>query len=325
MFNAFKTVIFLTGAHLAISGIEALAQPYPIRPIQLLLSSAPGGGTDIVGRLIAKSLSETWKQSVVIVNKPGADGTVATEIAAKASPDGYTLLMVSSSHGINPALRSDLRYDTLKDFAAITQIANQQLILVVHPNVPAKTVKDLIVLAKANPGGLNYGSSTVATALPMELFKSMAGANIVQIPFRGTGMMMIDLLGGQIQTSIAGAVASIPHIKSGKLRALGIAGYKRSSFLPDLPTIAESGVPGYQATVWTVMLAPIKISRARLSFLNREVVKIIKSESFEDRLHELGSDGVASTPEEADKFVAAEIVKWTRIVKDTGMKSDGPN
>jgi len=304
---------------------QTSAQTYPVRPIQLLLSSSPGGGTDTIARIIARSLGDALKQTLVIVNKPGSDGVLATDILAGANADGYTLLMVSSSHAINPALRPDLRYNTLKDFAAITHVANQQLLLVVHPTVPVKNVKELVALAKSKPGGMNYGSSTIAVALPMELFKLMTGTNITHIPYRGSGLMMIDLLGGQIQASIAGAVASTPHVKSGKLRALAIADSQRSAFLPDLPTIAESGVPGYQAAVWTVMLAPVKVPHDRLSLLNRETVKIIQSPNFKDRLRELGSDAVGSTPEQADKFIAAEIVKWSGIVKATVMKADVAN
>ena len=227
--------------------------------------------------------------------------------------------MISSSHAINPALGRKLPYTT-RDFAPITQTANQQLLMVVHPSMPVKSVKELIAYARANPDKLNYGSSSNAVALPMELFKTMTGTRIQHVPYKGSGQMIIDLLGGQVQMAIAGAVSSIPHVKSGKLRALAIGDSKRSAFLPDVPTIAEAGVPGYQASIWSGLFAPAKTPRPIVERLHKEVVKIVQTREFREQLLQLGSDAVGSTPEEWGRFIEDEIVKWAKIAKAAGMK-----
>ncbi|MEK6593491.1 MAG: tripartite tricarboxylate transporter substrate binding protein [Pseudomonadota bacterium] len=305
----------------AAASAPAFAQNYPNKPVRLLVPFAPGGGTDTLARMISQRLSDALGQPVVVDNRPAVDGIIATELAADSPPDGYTLLIVSSSHAINPALGRKLPYNTLKDFAPITQTANQQLLLVVHPSVQASSVKELIALVKAKPGAMNYGSSSNAVALPMELFKTMTGTDIQHVPYKGSGPMLTDLLGGQIQMAIAGAVSSIPQVKAGKLRALAIGDSKRSAFLPDLPTIAEAGVPGYQASIWSGMFLPAKASRALVDRLNREVVKIVQAPDFKERLLGMGSDAVGSTPEAWGKFIETEIAKWAKIAKAAGMKA----
>ncbi|HEV7390189.1 MAG TPA: tripartite tricarboxylate transporter substrate binding protein, partial [Burkholderiales bacterium] len=239
---------------------SAHAQSYPSKPVRMVVPYLPGGGTDTLARMIVQRLTEALNQSVVVDNRPAVDGIVGSEVVARSNPDGYTLMLISSSHAINSALGRKLPYTT-RDFAPITQTANQQILLVVHPSVPAKSVKELISYAKANPDKLNYGSSSNAVALPMELFKTMSGTRIQHVPYKGSGQMIIDLVGGQIQMAIAGAVSSIPHVKSGKLRALAIGDSKRSAYLPEIPTIAEAGVPGYQASIWSGMFAPAKTPR----------------------------------------------------------------
>lgn len=300
----------------------AVAQSYPTRPVRLIVPFAAGGGTDTVARMIAQRMTDALGQTVVADNRPAVDGLVGSDIVAKAAPDGYTLLIVSSSHAINPALGKKLPYDTLRDFAPITHTATQQLLFVVHPTVPARSIREAIDLAKAKPDSLNYGSSSNAVALPMELFKSMAGVRIQHIPYKGSAPMLADLLGGQIQMAIAGAVASLPHIKTGKLRGLGIGDSKRSEFAPDIPTIAESGVPGYHATIWTGMLAPARTPSAIIERLNREAVAIVQTPEFRQRLVAMGADTVGSTPQVWGKFIADEIVKWARIAKIAGMKAE---
>ena len=301
--------------------LRSFAQPYPNKPIRLVIPFAPGGGTDILARMIAQKLSEALGVPVIADNRPAVDGLVASEAVARAVPDGYTLLIVSSSHAINPAIGRKLPYDTLRDFAPITQTASQQLFLVVHPSLPVKSVKELIDYAKARPGGLNYGSSSSAVVLPMELFKSITGTDIVHIPYKGSAPMLNDLIGGQINLAVAAAVSTLPHIKSGRLRALGIGDVKRSAILPDLPTIAEAGVPGYQAVIWSGMLAPAHTPRALIDRINREVVRIVQAPDFRERLVQLGSDSVGSTPEQWGQFIKDEIEKWTKIARIAGVKS----
>lgn len=318
-------VIFSVTAAIAASPLSA--QPastssYPTKPVRLLVPFAPGGGTDTLARMIAQRLSETLGQTVVVDNRPAVDGIVATETVAKAAPDGYTLILVSSSHAINPALRKSLPYDTLRDFAPISQTAVQQLLLVTHPSVPAKSVKELIALLKADPSKYNYASSSSAVALPMELFKSMSGTSIQHIPYKGTAPMMNDLIGGQVQLAISGAIGAIPHVKSGRLRGLAIGDVKRSAMMPDIPTIAESGVPGYQASIWTGMFGPAKLPRPIIDKVQKDVVRIVQNAEFKSKMNQMGSDTVGSTPEELGKFIEAELGKWAKIARIAGLKPE---
>ena len=317
-----KILFRLIGILAAAVSLSALAQGYPSKPVRLIVPYAPGGGTDVLARMIAQRLTEVLGKSVVVDNRPAVDGIVGAELVARSAPDGYSLLLISSSHAINAALGRKLPYDTIKDFAPITQTANQQLLLVVHPSLPVKTVSELVEYLRARPGKLDYGSSSNATALPMELFKKMTATDIQHIPYKGSGPMVSDLLGGQVRISMSGAVSVVPHVKGGKLRALGIGDLKRSAFLPDVPTVAEAGVPGYQAVIWTGMFAPAKTPRSIIERLNKEVVRILHVPDFSERISSLGADVVGNTPEEWGKFLASEIGKWAEIAKLAGFKSD---
>jgi tripartite-type tricarboxylate transporter receptor subunit TctC len=288
----------------------------------MIVPFTPGGGTDLVARMIAQKLGENLGQPVVVDNRPAVDGVVGTEIAARSQPDGYTLLQVSTSHAINVALGRKLPYDTLKDFAPIAHTANQQLILVVNPGLPVRTVKELIALGRAKPDALNYGSSSNATALPTELFKAMTGIQAQHIPYKGSPPMLADLIAGQIQMSIAAAISAIPQVKSGKLRVLAIGDSRRSSEMPDLPTIAEAGVPGYQATIWSGLLAPAGTPAPIIERLNREVVKAVRAPDFRAKLLELGAESVGSTAAEWGSFLRSEIEKWQKIAKRAGMRAE---
>lgn len=314
-----RLVVVIAAAAVSLS---APAQPYPNKPVRLVVPFAAGGGADLFARLIAKGLTDSLGERVIVDNRPAVDGVVGTEIVARAAADGYTLLIVNSSHAINAALGRKLPYDAIKDFAPISQILNQQMLLVVHPSLPVKTVRELIDYLKARPGKLNYGASSNATALPMELFKNMTGTDIQRISYKGSAPMAIDLVGGQVQLSMAGTVTVIPYIKGGKLRALGIGDLKRSAFMPDVPTISEAGVAGYQAVVWFGMLAPAKTPRPLLERLNKEVVRILQAPDFRERASALGTDIVGSTPQEWGKYLASEVDKWTKIVKISGFTSD---
>ena len=299
----------------------AHAQQYPSKSIRFVVPYVAGGNTDVLARLIGQQMSETLGQPVIVDNRPAVDGVVGIGLVASSPGDGYTLLMVSSSVAINVAVGYKLSYDTMRDLAPITQTASQQLILVVHPSLPVKTVKELIEFAKIKSGGLNYGTSSNAGQLATELFNVMAGIKMVHIPYKGSAPMINDLLGGQIDVSFSPSVTTLPHVRSGRLRAIAIGDSKRSSFMPDTPTVSESGVPGYQAVIWTGMLAPAKTPRSIINMLNKEVVRIVRAPDLKNRLVQLGSDTVGSTPEQFGEFLKAEIAKWSKIAKQVGVKS----
>ena len=302
--------------------VSAHAQQYPSKAIRFIVPYVAGGNTDVLARLIGVQLSETLGQPVIVDNRPAVDGVVGIGLVASAPGDGYTLLMVSSSVAINVAVGYKLPYDTVRDLAPITQTASQQLILVVQPSLPVKTVKELIEFAKAKSGGINYGTSSNAGQLATELFNAMAGIKMVHIPYKGSAPMINDLLGGQIDVSFSPSVTTLPHIKSGRLRAIAIGDSKRSSFMPDMPTVSESGVPGYQAVIWTGMLAPAKTPRSIINTINQEVVRIVQAPELKNRLVQLGSDTVGSTPEQFGEFLKAEIVKWSKIARQVGVKAN---
>ena len=304
---------------LAVSSLS-FAESYPVKPLRFVIPLAPGGGTDMVARRVAQRLSEALGQSVIPDNRPAVDGVIASEIVARARPDGYTLLFSSSSHAMNVAIGRKLPYDAIRDISPITQTANQQLILVVHPSLPVHTVHELIDYAKARPGKLNYGASSNAVQLPMELFNAMAGIKINYIPYKGSAPVLVDLLAGRIETSFSPAVATLPHVRSNKLRALAIGDLKRSAAFPEIPTVTESGIPKFQATAWTGLLAPANTPAAIINRLNREVVKIVLSSDFKEWITQSGADPVGSTPEEFLAFIKSEITKWSGIAKtiDTG-------
>jgi tripartite-type tricarboxylate transporter receptor subunit TctC len=302
--------------------LSAVAENYPSKPVRLLVPYVAGGGTDTLARMVAAKLSESLGQTFLVDNRPAVDGIVASETVVHSAPDGYTLILVSSSHAINPALRKSLPYNTIKDFTPITQTAVQQLLFVTNPTVPAKNVKELIALLKAEPQKYNYGSSSNAVALPMELFKSMTNTQIQHIPYKGTAPMITDLLGSQVQMAISGAVGAIPHVKTGKLRGLAIGDSKRSSTLPDIPTIAESGVPGYQASIWTGLLGPAKLPKSIVKILNEASVHFLNQPEFKNKMNQMGSDVVGNSPEEWGAFVAEEIIKWGKIAKLAHLKPE---
>jgi tripartite-type tricarboxylate transporter receptor subunit TctC len=315
-----------TGFALALAALlspaHTLAQSYPNKPVRLVIAFAPGGGTDVLARMIMSALGDALGQPIVPDNRAGADGVIASEIVAKSPADGYTLLITSSSHAINTAIGRRLSYDVFRDFAAVTQTASQQIILVVHPSVPAKTVRELLDYAKARPHALNYGTSSNSVQLSMELFKSLSGITATHIPYKGSGPMLNDLLGGQVQLTFGASVATLPHVKSGKLRALAIGDSKRSAFMPELPTVAEAGVPGYQSVIWSGILAPAGTPRAVVNRVNAEVARIVQSPAMKKRLVELGSDPVGSRPEEFDAFIRSEVAKWAKIAKAAGVKAE---
>ncbi len=301
------------------------AQNYPARPLRLIVPTAPGGGTDFTGRLVAAKLSETMGQQVVVENRGGGGGSVGADNAAKATPDGYTLLLGSiATHAVNPALYKKLPYDHLKDFAPVSLIGTVPNALVVHPSVPVKSLQEFITYAKANPGKINYGSSGVGSPphLSMELLRSMTGINLVHVPYKGAGPALADLLGGQVQAMCTSLAGLINCVKSGRVRALGVTTAKRNPQLPDVPTIVESGVPGYEVTIWYAVFAPVATPKAIVDKLNAEMVKALNSSEMKERMALQGMDPAPSTPAELTAFVKVETAKWSKAAKDSGATAE---
>ena len=299
------------------------AQTYPSKPIRMICPFAPGGGTDFVARIVGKELSDALGQSLVIENRGGAGGAIGTEIAAKATPDGYTLLLGSAGPlAIQPGLTTRLRYDPLKDFAPITQVASMPFVLVVHPSLPVKSVQEFIALARAKPGQLNYGSPGTGstTHLAAELLKMVAKINVVHVPYKGVAPALADLVGGQVQFMSGDLSSVMPQVKAGRLRALAVTGEKRSSFVPELPTIAESGVPGYAASGWFGVLAPAATPRGIITRLNAVIVKGIRGAEAHQRLAALGGDVVANTPAQFAAYMREDLAKWSKLIKAIGLK-----
>jgi len=303
----------------------ALAQNYPTRPIRIIAQFTPGTSTDILARVIGGKLTEAWGQQVVIDNRPGAGGVVGTDLGAKAAPDGYTLTMaVSSAFGINPTLYAKLPYDAIRDFAPITSIALTPQTLVAYPVFAAKSVKEFVALAKGKPGQVNYASlgSGSTSHLTMEMFRSAAGIQLNHIPYKGSPAAHAELFSGQIPIMFDAIPAVLPHVKSGRLRGMGIATLTRSPYLPDVPTIAESGFPGFEAVGWIGIAAPARTPAPVLDKLNAEIVRIINTPEMKERLATLAFTPVGDTREQFARFIKSEIAKWGRAVRESGAKAE---
>ena len=300
----------------------AAAQTYPARPVRLIVAFAPGGAADIIGRIIAAQLTEQWGEQIVVDNRGGAGGVIGTEIAVKAKPDGYTLLLFSSAHTINPSLYK-LPYDPVKDLTPIARMAAGVSALVVHPSVPVNSVKDLIALARKKPGKLDFASGGVGsfTHLSTELFRMLAGIDIMIVHYKGVGPSVTDLLGGHTQASISTLSAFMPHINAGRLKVLGIGGSKRSVVLPDVPRIAEAGVPGYEASPWFGIGAPAGTPKAIVDKLNKELSVVLTAAETKKRLLDQGAEVDPMGPAEFGPFVATEMAKWARVIKQGNIKA----
>ena len=303
------------------AGAAAAAEPYPTKPIRMVVPYAPGGNTDVFARLIAQRLTQAWGQQVVVDNRAGGSTLIGTELVARAIPDGYTIMLTTLTFTVSPSLYKKLPYDTLKDFTPITLAVMLPNVLVVHPAVPAKSLKELIQHAKANPGKLNYASTGNGSSphLSMELLKTMAGIDLVNIPYKGGGPAMADLMGGQISAQFVGLSVAIPHIKSGRLRALAVTSAKRSSVAPDIPAVAET-VPGYELDTWFGVFGPGGMPAPLVDRLQREIAKILHSPDFREHLVSLGAEPVGSTPREFAAHIRSEMAKYARIVKTAGIK-----
>ena len=308
-----------------LASTTAIAQHagYPTKPIRIVVAYTPAGATDILARTIGQKLTEAWAQAVIIDNRPGANGNIGTEYAAKATPDGYTLLMVTAgTHGINPGLYRKLGFDAVKDFAPVSLVAMVPNVFVVNNGVPSKDLKEFIAYAKANQGKLNYGSpGNGSTAhLSMELFKSMTGIQMVHVPYKGSAGVLADLIGGQIVVTMDNMPPYVPQVKAGKIRALAVSPARRSPALPDVPTVAEAGVPGYDSGAWFGLVAPANTPKDLVAKLSRETARILKLPDVSARLADLGAEAVGSTPEQFSAHIKAEIAKWAKVIRDANVE-----
>ena len=309
---------------LIIYSCAATAQNYPSRPIRLIVPQGAGGATDIIVRITAQRMSEQMNQQIVIDNRTGAGGTIGVEIAANAAPDGYTLgLSATSSHAINPSLRK-VAYHPLRDFDAVSLVASTPLVLVVHPTLAAQTAEELIKLARIKPGVMQYASAGNGTMphVAMELMKAMAKMDMQHVPYKGSPPALADVLGGRVPVYFAGVPSTLQHIKAGRVRALGSTSLKRTIAMPDLPAIAESAIPGYEAVPWIGLVVPAKTPRAIIARLNREVVTTLAAPDVRDRLLAHGAEPGAGTPEAHASHIASELKKWGKLVTDIGVKID---
>ena len=302
----------------------AAADDYPSRPVKIVVPFAAGGPADVYARYLADRLQKSMGQPFVIENRPGGGSIVGTEVVAKSAPDGYSLLLMSNTHTVNESLMPQKPFVLMRDFVPVSPINESDLVLVVNPTVPAKTLKDLIALAKAQPGKLNYASSGPGTPYHMagELFKAMAGVDIVHVPYKGSSGARTGVLGGQVEMMFDAVTVMNEHVKAGQVRALATSGKARSKVMPDVPTVSEAGVPGYEAVIWLGIMAPKGTPAAIVNRLNAEIRKIVARPDVRDEWAKQGAVGMLMTPEEFSRYAADDIVKWERIVKLSGAKPD---
>jgi tripartite-type tricarboxylate transporter receptor subunit TctC len=299
----------------------ALAQ-YPVKPVRLVIGFAAGGGADILARTITPRLGEVLGQQIVVDNRPGAAGNIGVELAVRSPPDGYTLLMGVPGLAINPSLYAKLPYDLARDFAPISLLGAVPNLLVLHPSVPASSVRELIQLAKANPRKLNFASSGVGTSLHLaaELFKVMAGVDMVHVAYKGGAPAVADLMGGHVDLMFDVLPSSMPHVKAGKLKAIGVTSERRTPLLPDIPTVTESGLPGYRAITWNGILAPAATPRDIINKLNGAIAQVLRAPEMKERFAAIGTEPIWTTPEAFAAFLRAESVKWAGVIKSAGIK-----
>jgi tripartite-type tricarboxylate transporter receptor subunit TctC len=319
-----KTIAILLGATLSAFTGTAAAQQYPSKPVRLIVPFAPGGGTDITARAVAQKLTEAWGQPVIADNRPGANGTIGVDLAAKSAPDGYTITMISSSHTVNVSLYSKLPYDLVRDLTPVTQATSQPYAMVIHPSLPAKTVKEFIAYAKTKPGGINYGSSGTGgiAHLGGAWIGHIAGIEMVHIPYKGGAPATLDMIAGRTQMQLGTLLLTGPHIKAGKLRALAVTTPKRWHGTPELPTVAEAGVPGFAITQWYGMIAPAKTPPAIVTKISKEISRILHQPDVKEKLASDGADAVGNAPEEFGAHIKAEVAKYAKIVKLVGLKAE---
>jgi tripartite-type tricarboxylate transporter receptor subunit TctC len=311
-------------AFVLFAAIPSFAQAYPSKPIRFIVPTAPGGGSDQMALALGQKYTNAWGQQVVIDHRPGAGMTLGIDLAAKATPDGHTIIIVNPSHAINATLMSRLPYDPVRDFAVITVLATQAYAVVVTPSLPVKNIKELIALAKAKPRELSYASSGPGSAshLATEMFTGMTGIEMVHVPYKGTGAVMPDLMSGRVQLMINPILAVIGPVQTGRLRLIAVTSPKRVASVPDVPTVEESGVPGYEATSWYMLLTPSKTPAPIVAKLHDETIKALKSKDMLDMMARAGTDPVGNTTREATEFLKVEIARWGKVIKQAGVKID---
>ena len=307
------------------AAVPAAAQTYPARPVRLIAPFAPGGATDVLARLAAQKLGERWGQSVIVENRVGAGGHIGSELASRAAPDGYTLLVAGTPNAIGMSLYQKLGYDFAKDLAPANRIATYPSAIVVHPSLPVKNVKELIALAKSRPGQLNFGSAGVGSpnGLALELFKTMAKVSMVHIPYKGgSGQMVTELLAGQVQLASIGLPPAMPYLKSGRMRVIAVTGMARSALLPEVPTVNESGLPGFDVTSWYGVFGPAALPKDIVAKLNSDIAAILSAADLKERLATLGAEPGSMSTEAFARYVREEITKWAKVVKESGATPD---
>jgi tripartite-type tricarboxylate transporter receptor subunit TctC len=314
----------VAAAAAALLATAAAAQSYPTRPVKIIVPFAAGGPADVYARVLAQKLESDLHQPFVVEDKPGGGSIVGTQVVAQAEPDGYTLLMMSNTHTVNESLIPNKSFQLMRDFVPVAPVNSSDLVLVVNPSVPVKTLKELIALAKAKPGVLNYASSGPGTPYHMagELFKAMAGVNIVHVPYKGSSGARTDVLGGQVQMMFDAITTMAPNVEAGKVRALGTTGKVRSTVLPNVPTVSEAGVPGYEAVIWLGIMAPKGTPRPIIDKLNAEIRKAVDSPEVKDAWAKQGAVGMSMSPDEFGEFLRGDIDKWAKIVKISGARRD---
>ena len=308
-----------------LSTLTAFAQSaYPAKPVRIISIFAPGGGNDVICRLVAQQLTERLKQQVIVENRVGANGIVGTKAAARSAPDGYTFTLIPSGHTVNASMYKKLPFDSIRDFTPITLAGAGPLVLAVHPSLPAKNVKELIAVAKARPGQLTYVSSGVGASghLAGALFDSMTGTKMVHVPYKGMSLAVSDLMGGQVSMTFGTSLSVIPHVRTGRLRALATTGAQRSPALPDLPTVAESGLPGYEASLWYGFVGPARMPPEIVQRLNTEIAAILALPDTREKLASQGVDARSTTPEEFARILTADVARWAKVVQKLGLQAE---
>jgi tripartite-type tricarboxylate transporter receptor subunit TctC len=300
------------------------ADTYPTKPVRVVVGLATGGGTDIIARLLTQKLSENLKRTFIVENRTGAGGTVAYALVAKAAPDGHTLLAVASGYAITPAVYPKLSYDPIKDFTPVSVVVQAPLMLMVHPALPARSVKDLLALARTPRSQLDAASAGHGTSnhLALELFNTLAKVKIAHVPYKGTGQALVDLMAGQVQVMFGNILSSLQYVKIGKIRALAVTSVRRSSAMPDLPTVIESGVPGYETTTWHGWLGPAGMPADIVGKLNAELARAVRSPEVLGKLADDGGEPVAGTPEQFKNHIASEITRWKKVVREAGIRAE---
>jgi tripartite-type tricarboxylate transporter receptor subunit TctC len=318
-----KAARFLVLVAMWAAAAGALAQAYPSKPIRIVVGFPPGGGNDIIARMIGAKMQDSWGQAVVIDNKPGANSIIASEFVARSAPDGYTLLVnATGGMSVNPVLYQKLPYDSLKDFVPISMVGSFPLVLAVNPAVPARSVQELVAYAKANPGKLNYSSGSTAFQVATEMFKQMTGLDIRHIPYKGSAASITALIAGDVQMTIVDTPPLVPQLKGGKVRALAVTSAKRAAAMPELPTIAESGVPGYEMALWIGVFAPAGTAHEIAAKLNAEVVRIVRLPDIREKLVGMGVEPLGNTSEQTAEWIRREIAKYGPVVKAAGIKAE---